>query len=192
VIWHTTHRRRRRMVQSYSLGGDNVPSYVGTLAPPDKYNWTYASFGLPESTTQTANRSVQPLLHSSQQKVPILYNGRPFPKIAPFHEGISTSSNLWFLGPVRAHIQQHHDRFNRFLTGDCKVTLYFTRGRPFPWGDPESGPPSNTWFSEPTRVLNPNDISIGSVVLQGSLVWQTDRETDRPRYSVGNKVPTRT
>jgi len=32
-----------------------------------------------------------------------------------------------------------------------------------------------------TRVLKPNDISIGSAVLQGSLLWQTDRPTDRPR-----------
>jgi len=49
-----------------------------------------------------------------------------------------------------------------------------------------SGPPSNTWFPEPTRALNPNGISIRSAVLQDSLVWQTDRLTDRPRYSVGN------
>jgi len=31
-----------------------------------------------ESTTQRANRSVQLFLHSWPQKVPILYNGRPF------------------------------------------------------------------------------------------------------------------
>ena len=46
--------------------------------------------------------------------------------------------------------------------------------------------PSNTWFLGPTWVLNTNGISIGSSVLQGSLLWQTDRPTDRPRYSVSN------
>jgi len=30
-----------------------------------------------------------------------------------------------------------------------------------------SGPPSNTWFLEPTRVLKPNGISIGSTVFAG-------------------------
>jgi len=44
-----------------------------------------------------------------------------------------------------------------------------------------SGLPSNTWFPWPTRVLNPNGISISSAVLQGSLVWQTEG----PRYSIG-------
>jgi len=44
------------------------------------------------------------------------------------------------------------------------------------WG---SGPPSNTWFLGPIRVLNPNGISIGSAVLAG-LTTVTDRQTDRP------------
>jgi len=35
--------------------------------------------------TQTTNWSVQPFLHSSWQKVPILYNGRPFPQNCPSH-----------------------------------------------------------------------------------------------------------
>ena len=37
---------------------------------------------------------------------------------------------------------------------------------------------SNTWFLEPTRVHNPNGISIGSVVFAG-LTTVTDRQTDR-------------
>ena len=36
---------------------------------------------------------------------------------------------------------------------------------PFPMG--LSGPPCNTWFHGPTRVLNPNGISIGSAVFAG-------------------------
>ena len=40
-----------------------------------------------------------------------------------------------------------------------------------------SGPRPNTWFPGPTRVLNPNGISIGSVVFAG-LTSVTDRPTD--------------
>jgi len=39
--------------------------------------------GPPESITQTADRSVQPFLHSLRQKVPKLYNGRLFPPKLP-------------------------------------------------------------------------------------------------------------
>jgi len=51
-----------------------------TLGPPGEYGWncahgwTCASIGLPDFTVQMANRSVQPFLHSSRQKVSILYN----------------------------------------------------------------------------------------------------------------------
>jgi len=54
------------MVQSRSPGGANVHPRSNTCF-----------LGPPESTTQTASRSVQPFLHSSQQKVPTLYNGPP-------------------------------------------------------------------------------------------------------------------
>jgi len=67
------------MVQSYSPGGVNMSSHEGTLAPPGEYDSTLQTFGPLKSTTHTANRSVQPFLHSSRQKVPILYNGRPYP-----------------------------------------------------------------------------------------------------------------
>jgi len=43
----------------------------------------------------------------------------------------------------------------------------------------------NTRFLGPTRVLNPNGISISSGIFAG-LTSVTDRQTDRPRYSVGN------
>jgi len=116
----------------------------GTLAPPGKYDWTCASFGPPESTTQTANRSVQPFLHSSRHKVPILYNGRPFPqKIAPSRGGIWPPSNSWFLAPDRAYSPNGILIVSAvFARGHRKVSLYFTMGRayppqncPFPSGD---------------------------------------------------------
>jgi len=83
-----------RSVQLFSHSSQqNVVGYIGatwrkwlklcTLALPGEYDWTRASFGPPESTTQTANQLVQPFPHSSQQKVPILYNGRPFPPKLP-------------------------------------------------------------------------------------------------------------
>ena len=57
-------------------------------------------------------------------------------------------------------------------------------------------PISNTWFPGPTRVLNPNCISIDSAVSAGltSVTDRptdrpTDRSTDRPRCSVGNNRP---
>jgi len=45
--------------------------------------------------------------------------------------------------------------------------------------------PSNTWFLEPTKTHNPNGIWIESTVFAG-LTIVTDRQSDRPRYSVCN------
>jgi len=60
-------------------------------------------------------------------------------------------------------------------------SLCFTMGCPFPLKiSPSYGgiwTPSNAWFPEPTRVLNPNGISIGSAVFAG-LTTVTDRHTD--------------
>jgi len=62
----------------------------------------------------------------------------------------------------------HRDWFSRFYTAHGRELLYFTTGRPFPPlklpGCPWSGPPSNTWFLGPTRLLNPNGMSIGSAI----------------------------
>jgi len=43
---------------------------------------------------------------------------------------------------------------------------------------------SNRWFPGPTRVLDANSISIASAVFAGLTRWQTDRQTDKPRYFV--------
>jgi len=57
----------------------------------------------------------------------------------------------------------------------------------FAWG---SGLLSNTWFLWPTRVYNPNGISIGSAVFAGRTIL-TNRQTDRETtlYSVRNNRP---
>ena len=52
----------------------------------------------------------------------------------------------------------------------------------------ECAPAPNTCLLESTQVLNPNGISIGSTVSAG-LTIVTDRQTDRPRYSVCNNRP---
>jgi len=166
-----------------------------TMALPCVYLWTCASFGPPESTTETAN---QPFLHNSWQKVSILYNRRPFPQKLPLLMGICTPSNSRFLGPVWAHNP------SRIMIGS-DVCIQVTAEYPYTlqWAGPPpsklpipingSGPQSNIWFPGPTKVLNPSGISIGSVVfVRLSSVTdretdrQTDRPTDRPCYSVGN------
>ena len=125
------------LIKKWQLDGTNVPSHVGTLAPPGEYDWTCATFGPPQSTTQTANRSVQPFLHNSRQKVPILYNGRPFPQSCPFSWGSVPYLIMIPWASSSAQSKRHHDRFSRFRTGDHRVSLYFAMGRPF---DPQNGP----------------------------------------------------
>jgi len=93
------------------------------------------------------------------------------------------------LGQFESKTQTASRSVQPFCTDGRRVSLYFAMGRPFPlsklpipmgiWT------PSNTWFPGPTRVLNSNGISIGSAVLQGSLVWQTDRPTDRQTTLLG-------
>jgi len=58
---------------------------------------------------------------------------------------------------------------------------------PLPMGGSE--PPSNTWSLGPTRVLNPNGISISSPVFAGltsvtDRPWPTDRHTDHATRSM--------
>ena len=70
----------------------------------------------------------------------------------------------------------------RFSHRDHTVSPILHDGMPFPLkitpSHGESGPPSNIWFLGPTRVLNPNGISIGAAVFAG-FTSVTDRQTDR-------------
>jgi len=127
----------------------------------------------------------------------ILYNGRPFSQNCRFSYGICTPSNLWFIGAIRTHNPNGISiGWAVFCTADCRVSLYFTMGRPLsPRMAPShggSGPPSNTWFPGPTQILNPNDISISTALFAGltSVTDRpTDRQTNRPCYSVSNSRP---
>jgi len=105
------------------------------------------------------------------------------------------------------HSKRHFDRFSRFCRAHGRESLYFTMGHrltssKLPIRVEGSQPPSNTLFhlyfpltvrllireDERTLVHIPNDISIGSGVSAG-LTSVTDRQTDRPRYSVCNNRP---
>jgi len=119
------------MVQSYSPGGANVASHVGILVPPGEYDWTCASFGPPESTPQTANRSVQPFLHSARQKVPIFNNGRPFPRKLPILMGDLNLHLIYdSLGQSEPTIQTplsfSYVRLSNFCTGDLESPYKLT------------------------------------------------------------------
>jgi len=65
-------------ITNLSVKRANVPSWEGTWAPPGEYDWTCASFGPPESTTQTANRSVQPFLSQLTVESPYTMKGQSF------------------------------------------------------------------------------------------------------------------
>jgi len=119
--------------------------------------------------------------------------GRPSPSKVPLPIGdLDPIYYIWFPWPTRMLTQTASRSIKSFLGIDNRrVSLYFTMERPFPpsklalpMGDLD---PSNTWFPGPTRVLNPNGISIGSAVF-AELTSVTD-PTDRPHYSVGNNRP---
>jgi len=130
------------MVQSYSPGGANVPTWEGTLAPSGKHDWTGASFGPPESTTQTVNQSVQLFLHRWPQFPYSLQWAPLFSKIAPSHGGSGPPSNTWFPEPIRAHktsgISISSAVFAQ-MTTECPYTLRHAPFSPqncrFPWRD---------------------------------------------------------
>jgi len=66
----------------------------------------HGSLDPPDSASQTASRSVQLFMHSLRQRVPILYNGPPFPlKIPPWcGEICGIQGSLGPGPPTRVHI----------------------------------------------------------------------------------------
>jgi len=81
------------------------------------------SLGPPESKFHTASRSVQPFLHSSQQRVAILYNGPPPPtQNCPSYGGYEPPNNTWFLGPTRLSIPKSISISSAVFAGLTTVT----------------------------------------------------------------------
>jgi len=166
------------MVHCYSTGDGNISFCKGTLAPPGEYDWTWASFGALECTTDTANGSVQSFLHSLWQKVPILY------RIAPSMAGhLDLSCNTWCFRPIWVHNPNGTSIGSAVfaqMAAECLYTLqwfacfpsklllpmlasgpHLIRGS---LGPPESGTQMATWSFQP--------------FLHG---WQTDRATEKPK-----------
>ena len=142
-------------------------------------------------TSGQSNLTNRPHRRRTWTVVPILYNGLLIaPQNCPFPWGIWTPSNTWFLGPTRVLNPNGISIGSAVLhSWPQNVPILYSRlGRPFSLKiAPSCGgtwTPSNTWFLGPTRVLNPNGISIGSAALQGSLRRQTDRSTDIPRTTL--------
>jgi len=108
------------------------------------------------------------------------------PNNCPFTWGIWVPSNTCFLGPIRAHNPKSNSISSAIfaqMTTECPYTLQLSHPQncPFIWG---SGLLSNTCFPAPTRVLNPNSISISSAVFAG-----LTSVTDRLPCSVCNNRP---
>jgi len=92
----------------------------------------------------------------------------PSPK-KPFPLGDLHHVLTWFFGPTRIFVQNDTSVGSTVLQSCCVPLLYngplrFPKNAISPGG---LGPPSNTWYPGPTRVLTPNGISIGSAVF----VW---------------------
>ena len=73
-------------------------------------------------------------------------------------------SNTWFLRPIRAITQTASRSVQLFLLSSPQSVPVLYNGTPISPlkiapSHGGSGPPSNTWFLCPTRVLNPNSIS---------------------------------
>ena len=106
---------------------------LGTLAPPSKYDWSCASLGSPEFTTQTANWSVQPFLHSLQQKsLYILQQVSFLPKLPLPTGGSGAPSNTIPWAHPSPQPKWHVDRFSLFaqITVQCPYTLQWDAPSP--------------------------------------------------------------
>jgi len=130
----------------------------------------HGSFSPPESTTQMASRSVQPFCTAHDS---VVGHGRacPFPPNCPFPWGSETPSNSWFLGPTRLSIANGiliGSGIYAQLTADSPYILHngsLPKKIAHSHGDLD---PIQPLFLGPTRVHNPNSISIGTTFLQGS------------------------
>jgi len=96
--------------------------------------WRQCASHLAQSTSQTAGQSVQPFLHSSRQRVPILYNWPYLPPsilllrkrdLDPYL--IRTS-----LGPPNSASQTASQSVQPFYTAYGRASLYFTMSHPSP------------------------------------------------------------
>jgi len=188
VIWHKTASLPHTDGSIVFARWRQCAHMEGHISATRRIRWTCAFSSTAESTAQTEIDRFSRFCTAHGRKSLYYTMGDPFTQNCPFSSG--DRDPIYLIIPWSTPSPQsklHHDRFSYFRTGDHRVSLYlyFTKVRPFPhqncpfpWG---SAPPSNTWFSKPTRVLNPNGISIASAVLAG-LTSVTHRQTHKPRY----------
>jgi len=174
-----------------------VDRWFKAMCPPVWAHWRHLANTIElMPTTQTANRSVQQFLHSSQQKVRILYNGHPYPPELALPMG-DLDSHLTHdgLGPCEPRTQTAPRLLKPYLhrwpqsTRQYILQWFACQNCLFPWRDLNSMWGPDTWFIGPTWVLNFNSNSITSAVfadLTSVIDWQSDTQTNRPRYSAGN------
>jgi len=124
--------------------------FMWAHAQPGKYDWTYASFGPLESTSQTANQSVQPFLHTSWQSV-----------IGHIGAAWRILSNLCFLRPSNPQLKWKIVRSFVFaqLMADTLPWAPISPKLPFPMGDldPHLTHDCNAWAHpspQPNRHLD--------------------------------------
>jgi len=139
------HRSRRWTVQSYSPRGTNMPSHERTWQCWHHLANTLNLYFLWCTQVHNPNgKSINSaILHSLQKKVPVPYNGRPFPQSCPFPSRNWTASNTWFLGPIWAHNPNGISMSSAILaqmTADCLHILQWDApfpppNCPFPWGN---------------------------------------------------------
>jgi len=135
------------------------------VAPPGKYNGTFASFDPSESTTQMANRSVQQFLHSSLQSViGHIYTTLRIQLWTWAHWRNLANMIELLLHCIHWSPQTKREvyRFNRFCTSHgitwepVSAKIAPSHGGSEPW--------SNTWFVGLISAHNTNGISIGSAI----------------------------
>jgi len=147
---------------------------------------TYASLGPTKFKSQMASAIFAQLTAECRYTLQWVAS---FPlKIIPSHGRYGPPSSTIPWAHSSPKLKRHLYWFSHFCTHDCRVSLYFKIGRPF---TPQNclfprrmWTPSNTWFLGPTRVLNPNSISIGSAGLTSATDRLTDRSTDHATRSV--------
>ena len=105
-------------------------------------------------------------------------------RISPSRADLDLPCNTMLWAHVSPQPKRHLNRFSRVCTDDHRVSLYLTTVCLFlpQIASSYAGiwTSCNTLFIGPTRVQNANGNLIISAISAGSLVWQTDRATDRP------------
>jgi len=132
---------------------------------------------------QTASRSVQPFLHSSPQcrwafsgmfwKLR-LRMGQSRPHLTRCSLSKHESKSQMAFRSVQPFLHSLRQRVSILYNGPPLFPLKLL----LPMEG--SGPPSNTWFFGPTESSTQMLSQLVQPFLQGSLLWQTDRPTNRP------------